>query len=813
MTFSRRAAPLALALLALAACNEQRIGTGIERDQIAPVATVIKTAGDTLDVQGGIRFAIGAADNLGIRNISVTMSGGYTATFDSTFSSAVTSTQWNFDIPLPSNTTAGGVIVISATVTDGNANSTTATDSIVLVNPAALTVNILRPSAGAVSSPGLAIVVEVRATQIDGVQRVGYTTTGLVVTGDSAGTSTPLPDTLSFVDTLTIPAGTGVGNFAITGFGVDSSGRRATSTPVVVGIQLATSDTVAPNVNITVAARVEERDSIKVVATDPIGLTRVGWVASSLAGTVIRGDSVTVAANLTEATQSFNLNFNLATLPQSVVVRGFAIDANGNDTRSPGKVVQGNIVDTILVVFGVTKGLPAGGRVADAIYNTNRDELYLTNVALNRVEIFQISDTSFVPGGIPVGAQPWGIALWPRDTLGNNADSVIVGNSGGTDVSIVDVVGRRERRRHAVPNFLVQSVQTEIDPATSTIKIKILEYDFSDRPAYLGAVCLPTTGGTNCAADSVYAVYSTTPTTFQSLDGFTRRGTVRWENLTSATPQSHFFWEQAEAPPGPDTDTLQIIALRQGQAPDTVLSAACGITVALTEIAFADSTFVRNSGNFTHTVMGEGGAVEPVLGPARVVGHNVSNGIQQFACNATVAGVTFSGRVERDLGITPAVEVRDFLANTASPLSGVAINFNGKTNVVRADSVYLMNEELRLKGIVGVGGANPGMDLNFNHAFEAGVGGTAGTWGGALNPNDRLIFLATPDQSIVVYDTYFFGRVATFPVRDNVIGPLRVARLGSGEQLVIGVTAKGVVTIRLPPITNIFPVSGWGVGQ
>ncbi|MEX1050753.1 MAG: hypothetical protein WEC54_04315 [Gemmatimonadales bacterium] len=811
---TRRAAPLALALLVLSACNEQRIGTGIERDQVAPVAQVIKTAGDTLTVTNGIQFAIGAADNLGIRSIAVTLSGGYTASFDTTFTSAVTTFQWDFTIPLPANTTAGGVIVITADVTDGNNNTAQAVDSVVLTNPAALNVVVLRPSPGAVSSAGLGVVVEIRATQRDGIQRVGYVTSGVVITADSVVFGSPYPDTALFVDTLTVPASTPVGNFQIVGFGVDSTGRRATSTPLIVSVQSVTSDTTAPNVNITVAARVEERDSIKVVATDPIGLTRVGWTgALTLApGTVVAGDSVTVSANLTEATQTFNLNLNLAALPTNLILTGFAIDANGNDSRSPGKVVQGNVVDTVLVVFGITKRLPVGGRVADGIYNTNRDELYLTNVQLNRVEIFQISDTSFVPGGIPVGSQPWGIALWPRDTLGNNADSVMVGNSGGTDISVVDVAARRERRRHALPNFIVQSVQTEIDPATLFLKIKIIEFDFSDRPAYVGAVCLPTTGGTSCAPDSIYAVYSTTPTTFQGSEEFSRRGTMRWENLTAATPQSHFFWEQAEVPPGPDADTLQIIALRQNVTPDTVLSAACGITVSLIQVSFSDSTFVRNSGNFTHTLMGEGGVIEPVMGPARVVGHDVTDGIQQFACNATVAGVTFTGRVERDLGVTPAVEVRDFLSNTATPLSGIAVNFNGLTNVVRADSVYLLNEELRLKGIIGVP-ANSGTDLNFNHAFEAGIGGTAGTCCGTLDPNDRLIFLAAPDQQIIVYDTYFFGRVATFPIKDRVIGPLRVARLGSGEQLLIGVTANGVVTIRLPPIANIFPVSGWGVGQ
>ena len=65
--------------------------------------------------------------------------------------------------------------------------------------------------------------------------------------------------------------------------------------------------------------------------------------------------------------------------------------------------------DTILVVAGVTLPLPAGGTIADAIYNRNRNEVYLTNIELNRLEVLYLSDTTFVVGGVPTGSRPWGI--------------------------------------------------------------------------------------------------------------------------------------------------------------------------------------------------------------------------------------------------------------------------------------------------------------------------------------------------------------------------------------------------------------------
>ena len=102
-------------------------------------------------------------------------------------------------------------------------------------------------------------------------------------------------------------------------------------------------------------------------------------------------------------------------------------------------------VDTIVIVAGVTRAFPlAGTHISDAIFDGNLGELYLTNTPLSRVEIFQTANTSFVAAGIPTaGPQPWGIALWPHDTLGHYGDSIVVANSGGTEMSIIDVVARR----------------------------------------------------------------------------------------------------------------------------------------------------------------------------------------------------------------------------------------------------------------------------------------------------------------------------------------------------------------------------------
>ena len=71
----------------------------------------------------------------------------------------------------------------------------------------------------------------------------------------------------------------------------------------------------------------------------------------------------------------------------------------------------------------------------------------------------------------------------------------------------------------------------------------------------------------------------------------------------------------------------------------------------------------------------------------------------------------------------------------------------------------------------------------------------------------RAFYTARPDANIEVFDTFFFGSIATIPVRDAIIGPIRLALNGAGQQVLVGVTAAGVVVVPLTTaIVNPFPV-------
>ena len=72
------------------------------------------------------------------------------------------------------------------------------------------------------------------------------------------------------------------------------------------------------------------------------------------------------------------------------------------------------------------------------MYHPGKDRLYLTNITQNQVEVFNLGDSSF-KAPVIVGSRPWGITVWPRDRTGTPGDTILVANSGGTDISYVDL--------------------------------------------------------------------------------------------------------------------------------------------------------------------------------------------------------------------------------------------------------------------------------------------------------------------------------------------------------------------------------------
>ena len=787
----------------VAACNDST-STDSTRDRIPPTVALSGIGGGADTV---IAFSTLANDNLGLKTIQIRVAGAVGLIYDTTFTSAVTRITLPFTLFASRSVPPGTPAIITAVATDG-AGNVSAIDTLRLAtgNLPPPEVRVVSPSSGSSAVVGKSIVITVSGKTAIKVMSLGLETTGPVVYADSALFSSPLRDSVTMQDTVVIPASAQPGTLTITPFLRDSLGQRTTGPSITLNVQTIAQVNSVPVVNQFCLAsssfnnacghsnRLEVSDSVHVEADDPSGIIGLGYEVRRAVGGAI-DDSATFVSNgsLTFEPRTFQMRLPYTTFPTVAYVQVFARNSNG--VKAYAKLSNGqDRIDTVTVVAGVTRGLPFGGQVADALYHPGKDRLYLTNILLNRLEVFNLADSSFM-SPVTVGSRPWGITAWPRDRNGSMGDTLLVANSGGTDISYVDLNlganGAELRPRYALPNivaYTVTSVQSTTAPNGPPIQER-KQYDFSDRPQYLGATCIA--AGSACS--EVVLMYSTTPTPGQTVPFANRNGTVRWENLTRGT--SHFFFEQAIGQEAGRGDTLEVIRYdantgvattlvpyrqQYGTPPDVGFQS---IVITVGKLAFRDTTFVRNSGNFQRAVLGEGGSL---LG-SRAMTFDVTRGMENTAITPGGA-VAVLPTPSVDRGVSQPQDVSDWTANSFAQVKGVGINFDGSLSGIRGDSTYVINPFLRLQGVLGTTASNAGLAF---HPLNTGPF--------SFPVNTRLAFAASAEPLIEIFDTYCYQRVGTIPIRDPIIGPLTAAfRQSTGQLVLVGATVRGVVIAQLP---------------
>jgi hypothetical protein len=777
--------------LGVAACNDS---TSIDpqRDRIPPKIALAPITGQPDTV---IAFTTQATDNLGLKTIHVQAIGAASGVFDTTFTSAVTNFSLGFKIFSSRATPPGTPVTITAEAFDGAGNSS-GVDTLIMAtgNVPPPEVRIISPFSGSSAVLGKSILVTVMGKTAIKVLALGLSTTGPVVRTDSVLFASPLADSITMQDTIAIPLTATPGTLTITPFLRDSLGQRATGPSITITVQTAAQINSVPVVNAYCllsssfdnacghGKRIEVTDTVHVEADDPSGIGALGYEVRSIPGGPIDDSATYVASgNLTFEPHTFKMRLPYSNFPTTAYIQVFGRNSNG--VRAYAKLSNGaDRVDTVTVVAGVTRSLPFGGQVADALYHPGKDRLYLTNITRNQVEVFNLADSSF-KAPVIVGSRPWGLAAWPENRSGLKGDTILVANSGGTQISYIDLDqgasgSGLEVFRYLLPNIVVATITTTTS-ATSGLPITVRTvYDFSDRPQYIGATCHEVGG----ICQDVVLTYSTTPTPGQSPPFGNLNGTLRWENLTkgvtaagkSDSTTSHFFFEQAIGQSGARGDTLEIERFDADGVGRATLVPAQGLlgstVVRINDLAFRDTTFVRSSGNFRRSVFGEGGSVVN----SRAMMYDVDRGY-----DPTFWWV--------DRGVSPPTDVSDFIANTSARMFGVAINFDGGLAAIRADSTYILNPALRLLGLLNTTNTNAGLDFHPENT---------GTFSFPLNT--RLAFAASSEPLIEIYDTNCYLRVGTIPIKDPIIGPITAALRPSGQLVLVGATARGVVIAQLP---------------
>lgn len=766
---------------ALGACSsDDGVSDAIIPDTVKPRVTLVKGNATTDTI---LPITVNARDDIGIKNVHVMLQGGVTATFDTTLTSATNSLDLGVLFRVPTSAPLGSTVNVRAIVRDGAGNLS---DTARLV----MTVGNLTPPVAAVTSPvsgspvvvGKSLVISFTGKARYRIRTLGYSIKGAYNFADSAQFNSPLKDSVAVLDTLVMPDTVKGATITVTPFIVDSLLQRVEGTPISYQVQSATNTTTLPVVRSGVTARLETTDTIFVEATDPVGIGYLGYEVRTLTGGLVAADSVSSNGSFSTLVRTFRTKINVATFPTRVTVIGFARNTNGRRdvTRSTTGAVS---LDTVTVVAGYTNPLPDGGNVADALYFPRNDRLYLTNIERNQLEVYNLADSSF-KSPIIVGSRPWGISGWPRTRDGMMGDTLLVANSGGTNVSYVDLnrgVTGREVYRYPLPNIIAYTVTTVKSSTSDLLITERTPHDFSDRPQYLASTCEAAASPTAPCGD-VVLVYSTTPTPGQSAP-FANAGSVRWENLTRAT--SHFFFEQAIGQTSGRADTLEVIRYAaNGVGKDSVLvpfrqtvntgsgNFGYSVVVRIDQLGFRDTTYVRNSGNFRSAIVGEGGAVRG----SRAMTYDVTQGMDLMPPVPVI-----------DNGISRPIDVSDFIANTFARVQGVGINFDGALSAVKGDSTYIFDRTLRLQGIMQSQSSGGGLDF---HPANKGLNS---------NPlNTRLSFIASNLPVIDIFDTYCFKKVASVPIRDPIIGPVRAAVRSNGQIVLIGATIRGVTLVALP---------------
>jgi hypothetical protein len=702
-------------------------------------------------------------------------------------------------------------ILFVARVTDVSGNETVATQRAQLVSGPVI--KVLKPGANPVSAPGKSIVIQLRAVDHDGVKTLGYRTVSPSFNVTKTAPAAVVPkDTMLFTDTLVVPGNFPTNtSFAVVPFATDNLNQPGSGQSLNVAVLSPIADAAPPLVFQTINPRVESTDSVTIRAVDPSGISSIGYVMlSQTTGGVVRTDSVSVVTAFTDVQQSVQLRVPVSFAGQRVVVRSFARDANGNkgwSLPSNAQIPQPNQAlaraDTVLVVYGRTYALPNGGVAADIAVDPLRRAAYVSNLTFDRLEVWQAAADAFNAKKIAVGSDPWGMIV------DNSGDTLLVANSGGTNISRVFIgsasianVNEVTTRRLKTPNAHIFDVTVQINNGIARYKRAI--YDFSDRPQYIAQ----TIDGT------IY--YSTKPTTEAPA------GTIRRYDPTLVSPDVQIITDYAGGtgtenvsvvnvddlgviitllPPGDTTqvsDSLVICDHPYGTA--NASQCFVGVTLAqvatalrgigsdiqlisgfdITSLGLTDTTFVAVGGDRRWVAFGEG-------------------------ATPTRAGRIMMARSPGDF-FSPSTSVNDLTNNAAERLFGLAINSNSSSVAARGNASYFAEIadpfHLRLQG-------------KFSTVFDG-----AGVVFHPLNVGDtpslddptRVAFVASADGTIQIVDSFHYTSRGTLAVRSNLYGPLRAALPFAGDDPTIvvklfGLTPEGLVVIDIRA-ADIKPLSG-----
>lgn len=699
-----------------------------------------------------------------------------------------------------------GIMSVEATATNTAGLSAHAATPVRITSGPRVTVDI--PTANDSATAGLAMNVSVSVSSAAGLTSLGFRVQG------AKSWPTPMDTTFNqsaanlssgtFSALVTLPANAPPGSIlTITPFAT-ANGQAASASPRLVVVKAKTAT--APHVTQEVPARAELTDSVFVSASGN-GITTVGFIAADSTGKVLSTGTTLFTAPFAVKVGPIALGLNLGGHPEyqgkRILITSFAIDQDGLHGYSVASTSTASqpdsasaFSDTLLVAYGQTFPAPRAGVMGDLIVDQSRGNVFLSNTNDNRLEIWQAASRSFDPLGIAVGSLPWGM------TLDNSGDTLLVANSGGTNISKVDVASANPRSMSEVlaARILTRStvaykVTQKIDNTTGKILITLTAppTTYSDRPQYVA----------ESKAGRVF--YSTRPTSTRPA------GTIRWLDPTLAVPDPQQIFAYGSFVGDPtvfaimNSDSVGVTTQANGSGliticdhkygtgnpaqcftdvdvQDAVTDVNTGVggdvvlvpELDLTSLGLTDTTFVTASGDRTWIAFGEGNTHGTI---GRVMMVNDPN-------PATTQPGFFS----------PNIPVQDLLNNASESVSGVALDATGQTMAARGANSYFTTVDnpfhLRLQGEYNSFGTGAGIAF---HPLANGLTSPS---------NASLAFVASSNGSIELVDIAHYVNRGVLPIKANLYGPLRASLPFPGDPpdvvlKLFGLTSDGLLVIDL----------------
>ena len=380
--------------------------------------------------------------------------------------------------------------------------------------------------------------------------------------------------------------------------------------------------------------------------------------------------------------------------------------------------------------------------------------------------------------------------------IDNSNSLLLVANSGGTNISMVNLASRLETGRVKTSNEWVYDVTYTKDEESGGFKYTVAApIDYSDRPQYIA----------QSASGALY--YSTRPTS-TATPGTLRR----LDNFLDARAEPRQIWQYGsyakgkyvifnadhvdvieggngvpdeivicEHTPGDDPSTSvcvqaltveAAVAALQDQPTSGNVNAVKDLDVG--SLALPDTNFVAVGGDRRRVVFGEGGT-----------GGRAGRVLSVFDPSGTpLDGALYSA----------PIEVVDLTNNASDRVFGIDVNQNSVNIGVHGVETFFADSTLRLQGKFATFNTGAGIAFHPENRDE-----------NTSNNLARVAFVASGDMSIQIVDSYNYRLRGRIPIRQKLYGALRAvlpspAELASNPNLAVklfGLTPEGLVVIDL----------------